>query len=138
THRLPGVPGRWSNVSSWHGQPNLQNFGYGLATESAVVEVTSANTRFTATFVNQVLTTIDSEPRGQQVIVDSGIYFTPARFQWTSGSTHPLTLQSIHTRTGGTSQYRFKTWEDGSTQASRTVTAASSDATFKAAFITQY
>jgi len=136
--RIAAVPGPGSKLSSWNGQPNLQNFGYGLATESAVVEVTSANTRFTATFVNQVLTTIDSEPRGQQVIVDSGIYFTPARFQWTSGSTHTLTLQSIQTRTGGTSQYRFKTWEDGSTQASRTVTAASSDTTFKAAFITQY
>jgi len=136
--RITAVPAAGNKLLAWDGQPNLQNSGYGLAAETAVLEVTSANTRFTASFTSQVVTTIDSEPRGLQVLVDGGLYLSPVRFVWTSGSAHALSVATLQAGSGTTCQYRFTTWDDGSTHASHAVTAGSSDTTFKATFTTQY
>jgi uncharacterized protein (TIGR03437 family) len=136
--RIAAIPGPGSKLYAWNSQPDLQNSGYGPGAETAIVDVTSANTRYAAGFTNQVVTTIDSDPPGRQVFVDFSIFLTPARFLWASGSTHSLSLTAVQTAPGGTSQYRFAAWENGVTLASRTVTAGSSDTTFKATFATQY
>jgi astacin len=136
--RIAAIAGPGNKLAQWLGQPNLQNSGYGLASDVATVEVTAANTRYIATFTNQVGTTIDSDPRGRQVLVDGGLYLTPARFTWTSGSSHVVSLATLQPGSGAGSQYRFVSWDDGSTLASHTVVAGSSDAVFRATFTTQY
>ena len=136
--RITAVPGPGSKLATWVSQPDLRNSGVGPASDTATVEVTSANTRFTAVFTSQVATTIDSEPRGLQVLVDGGLTVTPARFLWASGSAHVMSLSTVQGGSGGTYRYRFTAWEDGSTEASHSVTAGSSDTTFKATFTTQY
>jgi uncharacterized protein (TIGR03437 family) len=136
--RITAVAGPGNKLSAWLGQPNLQNSGYGLVSDVATIEVTSVNTRYIATFTSQVATTIDSDPPGRQVLVDGGLYLTPARFTWTSGSSHVVSLQTSQPGPGAPSRYRFIAWEDGSTQASHTVVAGSSDTTFKATFTAQY
>src|SRR5689334_24226801 len=48
-----------------------------------------------------------------------------------SGSAHALSLSPVQGPSGGTYRSRFTAWEDGGTEGSRSVTAGSSDTTFK-------
>ncbi len=136
--RITATPAPGNKLYTWNGQPSLQNNGYGLASQTAVLEVASSVNQLTAVFSNQVLTTIDSQPRGRIVQVDNSNYVTPVKFIWVSGTTHTLSLQALQTATGSTSRYRFDTWEDGSNLTFRSVTAGSSDTTFQAKFTAQY
>ena len=135
--RIAAIPGPGSKLLGWSG-PNIQNFGYGLASDTATVDVTLANSGFAAVFTSQVVTTIDSEPQGRQVLVDNAPFLTPCRFTWIAGSTHSLSTVAVQSGSTGASQYLFTGWEDGSTQAGRSVVAGSSDAALKASFKTRY
>ena len=65
-------------------------------------------------------------------------YLTPARFAWTAGSTHTLTLAASQTAGNNTVHYQFTGWDNGSTATSRTVTAGSATLDFTASFSTKY
>ena len=133
--RITAVPGPGSKLYTWSGTSVQAN---GTASETANVEVLVANSRFTAAFTTQTVTTIDSEPRGLPVQVDLGTYLTPVRFLWTAGSSHTLSVTAEQTGSSATSQFRFQAWEDGGTQTLRTITAGASDTTLKATFQTRY
>ena len=136
--KITATPGAGSKLYMWSGLPDLQSNGYGLASENAVLEVPTVSTSYTAFFTPQVMTTIDSQPQGRQVIVDGGLYLTPARFGWLPGSAHNVSLAAQQTASDLASRYRFTAWENGGSQTSRTVVAGLSDSTFKATFSTQY
>ena len=64
-------------------------------------------------------------------------YTTPQILTWTPGSSCTVAFASPQAGTAGT-QYVFSQWEDNSTNASRSITAPSSTATYTATFATQY
>ena len=79
-------------------------------------------------------TTITTNPAGLAVLVDGESVTTPARFDWSAGSTH--TLQAISPQTIGGQRFVFGRWNDeGGSQ--RTVTAGPESTWFEANYIAQ-
>lgn len=77
--------------------------------------------------------TVSTSPAGRVVSVDGQPYTAPHTFAWTAGSTHTL---SAATQGSGT-RYSFQSWSDNG-QATHTITAPASPATYTASFSTQY
>ena len=122
----------------WTGTLNLSAAGYGASAADATVQVISANSQYLATFSTLPLATIDSNPRGRTVTVDGKTYLTPVRFAWTTGSQHTLEISPSQTSGNNTAHYQFTGWENGTTAASRIVTARNSASTFAATLSTKY
>ena len=79
-------------------------------------------------------TTITTNPAGLAILVDGESVTTPARFDWSAGSTH--TLQAISPQTIGGQRFVFGRWNDeGGSQ--RTVTAGPESTWFEANYIAQ-
>ena len=79
-------------------------------------------------------TTITTNPAGLAILVDGESVTTPARFDWSAGSTH--TLQAISPQTIGAERFVFGRWGDeGGSQ--RTVTAGPESTWFEANYIAQ-
>jgi Divergent InlB B-repeat domain len=70
--------------------------------------------------------------------VDGVLVTVPGEFYWTPGSKHTVAFASPLSPQGGGVQFVFSKWSDGTTSASRTITAAVSAQTFTANFIKQY
>ena len=79
-------------------------------------------------------TTITTNPAGLAILVDGESVTTPARFDWSAGSTH--TLQALSPQTIGAERFVFGRWGDeGGSQ--RTVTAGPESTWFEANYIAQ-
>jgi uncharacterized protein (TIGR03437 family) len=124
----------------WTGTTNLQANGYSVSASTATLQVGLANSQFLANFVtaSTPLTTIDSKPAGRTVTVDGTAYLTPVRLAWTPGATHTLTLTAAQTSGNNTVHYDFTQWEDGTSGATRQVTAGAGPAAYIASFTTSY
>ena len=55
-------------------------------------------------------TTVTTNPPGLEIVVDGVATITPARFDWTQGSTHTLKVSSP--QGSGGSRYLFAEWND--------------------------
>jgi len=75
--------------------------------------------------------TVDTDPPGLQVQVDGDFYATPARFGWTSGSTH--SVSTFTQMAGPVHRYSWLNWSDGGTT-THTISAPSADSTLTATF----
>lgn len=80
-------------------------------------------------------TTINTNPQGLQVMIDSTQYTAPASFNWTSGSQHTINVVTPQVSSGTRST--FTSWNHGGAQ-SQSITAGSSDTAYTANFSTQY
>ncbi len=120
---------------AWSGT-DLELSGNGHGASPAVLSLFGSWT-FLANFSADPVTTIASDPPGLTVRIDDVEYLTPARFGWTAGSEHTLSLASTQLSRTAAIRYRFTGWEDGAISAARTVTAGDST-TFTAAFRSQY
>lgn len=109
---------------SWNGS-TFTTQGFGSGAETLNVEL-NANTTLVAIFSSQPVTVIDSAPSGRQVLVDGLTYTTPIRFAWTPGSSHTLNVRVPQYSATSSTKYRFAGWEDGTTEALRTVIAGAS------------
>jgi hypothetical protein len=90
----------------------------------------------TASFTANPATIVTSTPTGFTITVDSVPVTTPATFYWTPGASHTLAAAATISGPTGT-QYAFQSWSQGG-NASQSVTAGSSTATYTAAYQTQY
>jgi hypothetical protein len=111
------------------------------ASLAATTVTMSAPESVTANFNPQV--TITSSPSGLTFGVSgagcspaSGLT-SPQTLSWVPGSSCVVTFATPQAGSAGT-QYVFSQWENGTTSASRTITAPSSPATYTASFNTQY
>lgn len=121
----------------WQGT-NPENFGFGLAEEVLSMEV-RGTLNFPGQFTNQFMTTVDSTPHGQEILVDGVPYYAPARFlSFTAGTTHTLSVTSPQPDWSDSVQGVFAGWEDGSLSASRTIQVGSTPPTYAANFTRQY
>ena len=80
------------------------------------------------------LTTISTNPRGLEIIVDGKRVVSPARFEWMQGSSHVLEAPLL--QGSGRQRYVFGRWSDERSR-TRTVTADPSATWFEANYILQ-
>ena len=131
-------PSGGSRFVAWMPTTDLAANGESISKPHAVSEVLNPDTQFSAIFSTGPLTTIDSTPSGRRITVDGVSYTTPINFAWQAGSTHTLAAPATQTSTTGSAEYLFTGWQDGNTSGTRTATASDSDATFTAAYSTEY
>jgi len=79
--------------------------------------------------------TFRTSPADLQITVDGTTYNAPQTLSWAGGSSHTVSVPSPQGETG--TRYLFSSWSDGGVQ-NHTITVPSSDATYTAAFTTQY
>jgi astacin len=121
----------------WQGT-NPENFGYGLAAESMTFEV-RGTLNFPGQFSDQFMTSIESTPPGQEILIDGVAYFTPARFlSFTPGVTHTLGVDLNQYDLTSSSRRVFAGWEDGSLSAARTIQIGNTPPVYSARFGTQH
>ena len=82
------------------------------------------------------LYTVTTSPSGLQITVDGTNYTAPQIFNWSSGSTHTVSVSSPQSGASGT-RYVFSSWSDGGAQ-DHTITAPSVSTTYTANFTNQY
>jgi len=121
----------------WAGYSDFDNNGYGFSTTSADLEITLPRGQFAAEFTSAPVTTIDTQPSRLPVLIDGGLYITPARFTWDPGERHTLFAAGPLTWGNNTIRYNFGQWDDGTTGV-RTVKIGAGSATYTATFVTQY
>ena len=80
--------------------------------------------------------TVMTSPTGLQITVDGTNYTAPQIFNWSSGSTHTVSVSSPQSGVPGT-RYVFSSWSDGGAQ-DHTITAPSASTTYTVNFTTQY
>ena len=85
--------------------------------------------------VNQGVT-VATDPPGLYVLVDGLNYKAPQTFNWTPGSSHPVSTSSPQYGASG-AQYAFNAWSDGGGQ-SHTFAASPSGTIYMASFNTRY
>ncbi len=113
-------PAAGSRFYRWQGS-NPEFFGYGLAAEVMLIEVRSS-LNFPGQFSDQFMTSIESTPSGQEIVIDGVPYYTPARFlSFTAGTTHTLSLDIQQYDLTASTRFNLAGWEDGSLSAARTV-----------------
>jgi uncharacterized protein (TIGR03437 family) len=135
---LTATPGPREQFMGWSGTVNLANWDFGSATQSILVEATQVNATLRASFSSDVAYTVTSDPPKQTVTVDGRDYLTPARFSWTPGSTHSISIEDLQSGFSTSERFRFTSWEDRSVSLSRTLTVGSESATYTARFTPQY
>jgi uncharacterized protein (TIGR03437 family) len=115
----------------WSGFPSL--VANGLAANPVRVANLGGLAEYRAMFKKSPLHVVDSSPRGVQVIVDGGSYYTPAAFPWVAGTAHQIWAVVPQLQGNNTHRFTFRNWDDGSSGL-RTVTATADGATFTANF----
>lgn len=129
--QLEAVPADGFTFTNWSG------FGFFTAHGSANpirIPVNEPDLRYTATFTNNVVTTVTSTPPGLRVVVDGTTHTTPRRFSWAPGTQHTFSVATpSQTAPTTNSRYTFASWSIGP-DASQTYTATDSPATVIAAF----
>jgi uncharacterized protein (TIGR03437 family) len=117
---------------SWSGRPNVQNSGFGLASEVVRTQPGGNGVDLAANFTAAPTTIVLSEPPGVIIQVDGVSYRTPARFAFVAGTQHTLAA-AAQTGTGGVSAFTFLDWSDGGA-ATHAITAGAGSATLTARF----
>ena len=79
--------------------------------------------------------TIDTNPTGLKVVVDTFTYFAPHTFNWPAGDVHSIGVTSP--QAGSNSQYAYNGWNDSGAQ-THNITVQAASASYVAAFKTQY
>jgi len=80
--------------------------------------------------------TVETNPSGLQVVVDSVTYTAPQAFGWEEDSSHSLSVASPQAEAGGT-RYVYTSWSDQENQ-EHTIAAPSLTTTYTPNFMTQY
>lgn len=80
--------------------------------------------------------TVNTNPGGLEILVDSTPYTAPKSFDWASGSKHTLSAPSPQYGGSGV-KYVFTSWSDGGSQ-THTITTPSSTKTYTANFKIKY
>ncbi len=80
--------------------------------------------------------TVNTNPGGLEILVDSTSYTAPKSFDWASGSKHTLSAPSPQYGGSGV-KYVFNSWSDGGSQ-THTITTPSSTKTYTANFKIKY
>ena len=95
---------------------------------------------FLAKFTPDPATSIQTAGAGISLpaMVDGTAVTVPAQFYWTPGSKHTVAFASPLSPQGGGVQFLFSKWSDGTTSASRTVTASVTPQSVTADFIKQF
>lgn len=135
--KVTARPAPGSRFYRWQGS-DPEFFGYGLAAEEMLIEVRST-LNFPGQFSDQFMTSIESTPPGQEILIDGVPYYTPARFlSFTAGTTHTLSLDPQQYDLTSSSRFNFSGWEDGSLSAARTVQVGSTPPVYAARFAKQH
>jgi len=82
------------------------------------------------------VTVVATNPAGLSMTVDGTDYTAPHTFNWISGSSHTLAVDSPQAGTTGT-RYPFANWSDAGAQ-SHSITVPPDDSTYTATFITEH
>ncbi len=93
----------------------------GPSTQSWTVTVTGP-ANYTANYRPQYLITLDTNPTGLGMVVDTSTVTAPFSAYWDVGSVHSATCVSPQFGGAGT-RYSFLAWSDGSPAAARTIVA---------------
>lgn len=97
----------------------------------------------TATFTNQPITTITTDPPGLYFTIDNDYYyqgpqgFDQAHFNWVPGQTHVVTGFSPNQPYSVNTRYLFQSWSDGGAL-SHTITVPSTNYTLTGTWQSQY
>ncbi len=118
--RFQAHPAAGQSLYYWNGT-SLEYDDQGISTEVPELPL-FYNSEYDAVFSSDPLTEVTSDPLGRQILIDGVPYLTPARFRWTPGIPHTLSLQTTQTNFSETEQYKFTQWEDGSISSARSVT----------------
>lgn len=135
--RITASPRGNEEFFSWTGRPSVSSSGYGFSAPDAVVEVTTTNAEFVASFIPPPTARIDSDPPGLPILVDGTAFRTPVKFAWGPGTNHTLVALPQQSGADGTAVYAFHQWSDGGA-ASHPVTAPVGPVTYKATYGASY
>ncbi len=135
---VTATPATGQKFRSWTASPSILS-GYGIGSGAASFDLElNGNLILLANFSDQPLTTINSTPPGQVVVVDGLSVRTPAHFLWTPGSDHSLNIRTPLFSPSSSTRYRYAGWEDGTSNALRTVKAGTEAAAYSARFAVQH
>ena len=123
-----------SNGYSLTGWTGIGSGSYSGTNSSASVTMNGPITQM-ATFITNVLVTIEASPTGRSFIVDGTDYATNQTFSWVPGSSHTIATTSPQSGAEG-EQFIWNSWSDGGVL-SHSI-SPNSNSTYTATFTTQY
>jgi astacin len=136
--RVTATPAEGQKFRTWTASPSvLSTYLIGSGASSFTIEL-GGNLILLANFTDQPLTTINSTPPGQFVVVDNLSYRTPANFLWAPDSTHTLNIRTPFYTPSSSTRFRYAGWEDGTSNALRTVKAGAEAASYSVRFVEQH
>ncbi|MEO8099044.1 MAG: M12 family metallopeptidase [Acidobacteriota bacterium] len=131
--RLTATPAAGFRFYRWTSSP-----GFFCITTSAnplTVPPRSSSSGCAASFTQSAITTIDSDPPGQVVVVDNGSFAAPINFIFAAGSVHSISAGSPAAQLG--TRLLFPGWSDGGA-AAHNFTAQQNGGVITARFTRQY
>ena len=133
--QVTATPGFGYRFFRWGTAPNASCANLALSANPLKLPQRTISSGCVAVFTQSVITTIDSDPPGQNVTVDGATYEAPVNFTFTAGSTHTVSARA--TVTSGPVRTQFVEWSDGGA-IDHTITAQAGGGVITARFKRQY
>ncbi len=131
--QISATPNAGYNFANWTGAGAASYTG---PNNPATVTMTSPVRETASWTAGTIPVTVATSPSGLAINVDGLTYTSPQTFNWTTGSSHTITTDSLQASGVGGTRYRWTSWSDAGALA-HTV-APTSATTFTATFGLQY
>jgi uncharacterized repeat protein (TIGR02543 family) len=131
--QISATPAAGYNFGGWTG---TGTGSYSGTNNPATLSMNAPIRETAAWTAGSIPVTVTTSPAGRAITVDGVSYTSPQTFNWTTGSAHSITSDSIQAAGTTGTRYRWTSWNDAGTLAH--IVAPTSATTFTATFVTQY
>ena len=131
--QVSAIPNAGYNFGGWTGTGTGSYTG---PNNPATVTMNSPVRETAAWTAGTIPVTVTTSPAGLAITVDGTAYTSPQTFNWTTGSAHSISADSIQASLAPGTRYRWSSWNDAG--ALTHIVAPTSATTFTASFGTQY